>query len=135
MLCVSSCIVLFSTYSVLEFEVRLFVNRKCFVNGLQISLHACCSQTIYIRAIIDMLGIKSAILLFALCLFPRIPLFLFFGSLLLGYLNTAQDSIVINLSCLRVYLFVQISVWFLWTFKCTCMSYQSLIVSSFYHFE
>lgn len=47
----------------------------------------------------------------------------------MGYLNTVQDSIVINLSCLRVYLFVQISELLLWTLSahaCLIRVYSSL---------
>lgn len=125
----------FQPTSVLEFEVRLFINSKCFVNILPISLHACCSQTIYMRAIIDMSGIKSAILLYAVCLFPRIPLFLFFGGSSCGLLEHC-----LGFHCDQLIMFKSISLCIDFRvvaldIKHTRMSYQSLLISTFYRFQ
>lgn len=42
---------------------------------------------------------------------------------------------VVSLSCWRVYVFVQISQWLLCPLRCTRLSYRSLLVSTFYHFQ
>lgn len=64
---------------------------------------------IYIKVISDMLGIKSAILLLFYVCFLQFLFSVVLSCLLMSYWNLFQDSILMYLSHLCMYLFVQFS--------------------------